>query len=64
MYGNVIGLKSFSEEIRQNLNCYQEIMIMLYAVDTVLGSETEDNLPYQLYCFQMYCEKWKLQVNV
>lgn len=57
MYGNVIGLKSFSEEIRQNLNCYQEIMIMLYAVDTVLGSETEDNLQYQLYCFQMYCEK-------
>lgn len=57
MYENGIGLKSFSEEIRQNLNCYQEIMIMLYAVDTVLGSETEDNLPYQLHCFQTYCEK-------
>lgn len=57
MYGNVIGLKSFSEEIGQNLNCYQEIMIMLYAVDTVLGSETKDALQYQLNCFQMYCEK-------
>lgn len=57
MYGNVIGLKSFSEEIGQKLNCYQEIMIMLYAVDTVLGSETKDDLQYQLNCFQMYCEK-------
>lgn len=39
-------------------------MIMLYADDTVLMSETEDELQYQLHCFQMYCENWKLQVNV
>lgn len=57
MYENGIGLKSFSEEIGQKLNCYQEIMIMLYAVDTVLGSETKDDLQYQLNCFQIYCEK-------
>lgn len=33
-------------------------MIMLYADDTVLHvmSETEDDLQYQLHCFQMYCE--------
>lgn len=57
-------MNSLSDEIEQNLNCYLRIMIMLYADDTVLMSETEDDLQCQLHCFQMYCEKWKLQVNV
>lgn len=37
---------------------------MLYADNTVVLSETEDDEQYQLHSFQIYCDKWKLQVNI
>jgi hypothetical protein len=53
-------LRYLSEEIENELEFYLKIMIMLYADDTVLMSETRDDLQYQLNCFQRYCEEWKL----
>jgi hypothetical protein len=61
---NVIGLRYLSEEIENELELYLKMMIMLYADDTVLLSETRDDLQYQLNCFQRYCEEWKQHVNI
>ena len=43
---NVIGLSSLSDEIEQELDCFLRMMIMLYADDTVLMSETKGDLQY------------------
>ena len=42
---------------------YLKLFILLYADDTVLLAETADDLQHQLYCFELYCEAWKLKVN-
>ena len=42
---------------------YLKIFVLLYADDTVLLAETADDLQHQLYCFELYCETWKLKVN-
>ena len=42
---------------------YRKLFVLLYADDTVLLAETADDLQHQLYCFELYCETWKLKVN-
>ena len=42
---------------------YLKLFVLLYADDTVLLAETADDLQHQLYCFELYCETWKLKVN-
>ena len=49
---NVTGLRYLSEEIENELELYLKIMIMLYADDTVLMSETRGYIQYQLNYFQ------------
>ena len=37
---------------------------MLYADDTVIPANTEQELQNSLNLFNSYCEQWKLQVNL
>ena len=41
-----------------------KILLMLYADDTVLFSESKEGSQYQLDCFLQYCKDWKLEVNI
>ena len=40
------------------------MFVILYADDTVIFSETKEGLQTSLDIFQLYCENWKLKVNV
>lgn len=58
------GLESFSNDIDDDLCISLKVFIFFYAADTVILSETPSNLQYALNeCF-VYCETWKLHVNV
>ena len=61
---NVAGLHSITDELEYNLNIYLKLLVILYADDTVLLSETREDLQHQLNIFSGYCKEWKLQVNV
>ena len=41
-----------------------ELFVKLYADDTVLLSETKDGMQQSLDIFQLYCDLWKLDVNI
>ena len=61
---NVDSLATISNAIEQELNVMIKILLMLYADDTVLFSESKEGLQYQLDCFLQYCKDWKLEVNI
>lgn len=64
MTTNNIGVSTISYEIEHELGILLRLMIILYADDTVLLSETPEDLQNQLNSFLLYCQKWKLEVNV
>ena len=41
-----------------------ELFVKLYADDTVLLSETKEGMQQSLDIFQLYCDLWKLDVNI
>ena len=53
-----------SEEIENQLNVYLKLFVILYADDTVIMSETKEDLQKQLDVFSEYCKFWQLKVNV
>ena len=68
-------LESFFEENNEELLCnttnlceesiqmYIKLFLILYADDTALMNESSDGLQKTLYCFEKYCDLWKLTVN-
>jgi len=46
------------------LNTYIRLFILLYADDTVIFSQTLDELQKSLESFEAYCKLWKLEFNV
>ena len=61
---NIIGLKTISESLENELYVFLKFFIILYADDTVLLAETADDLQAQLNSFFEYCNTWKMKVNV
>ena len=61
---NIIGLKTISDEIENDLAIFLKLFVMLYADDTVLLAEDAKDLQNQLNAFSEYCSTWKLKVNV
>ena len=59
---NIKGIESVTKALEKDINVYLKLFVLLYADDTVLLAETADDL-HQLYCFELYCETWKLKVN-
>ena len=43
---------------------FLKMFILLYADDTVLFSESPNDLQEALTCFKDYCDTWKLKINV
>lgn len=43
---------------------YLKFFIILFADDTVLFSNTKEDLQYMLDIFERYCDTWKLTVNI
>lgn len=60
---NVLGLTSISDGLETKLNVFLKLFLLLYADDTILMSESKNDLQYQLDCFFQYCKDWKLTVN-
>ena len=60
---NIKGIESVTKALEKDINVYLKLFVLLYADDTVLLAETADDLQHQLYCFELYCETWKLRVS-
>ena len=61
---DVGGLTTLSEEIENQLNVYLKLFVILYADNTVIMSETKEDLQKQLDVFSEYCKFWQLKVKV
>ena len=48
----------------EDIYIYLKIMVLLYADDTVLFSNTEGEMQHALDVYQTYCNTWHLTVNV
>jgi len=47
-----------------DLDIFLQILVLLYADDTVLFAKSEAELITLLNCFSTYCVTWKLDINV
>lgn len=56
---NNFGLNIFDKSLQD----YLKLVVLLYADDTVLFAENEEELQQLLNKFQIYCSRWKLNVN-
>ena len=61
---NVVGVDHISDEMENELNVFLKVMLILYADDAVLMSNSQEDLQLQLDCLHSYCQLWKLKVNV
>lgn len=59
-----IPLESLKQKFENELHIFFELFVVLYADDTVIFSETKEGMQNSLDIFQIYCETWKLKVNV
>ncbi|XP_063436930.1 uncharacterized protein LOC134718363 [Mytilus trossulus] len=62
--GNLIGLKTISDALEDELDIYVKLFAILYADDTVLMAESATELNLLLEKFESYCDVWKMKVNV
>jgi hypothetical protein len=60
---NVNGLTSITEDFEIELDVYLKLFVLLYADDTVIMSESKEDMQNQLNVFNDFCKKWKLKVN-
>ena len=60
---NSQGVKSISEDFKNELQIYVKLLTILCADDTVLLAESAEELQSELNYFYEYCEKWNLKVN-
>ncbi len=47
----------------ENLDCYIKLFVLLYTDDTILISESPEDLQKILDNLHEYCTKWKLHIN-
>ena len=52
---NVHGFESISTDLENDFNLYIKLFILLYADDTILFSESKEDLQVQLNIFHEYC---------
>ena len=60
---NVIGLQCLNNQLEDDFHMYIKLFILLYADDTILFSDSPDDLQMQLNIFNEYCKNSKLKVN-
>ena len=65
LHEHVLGLNSISDELDSRLDIFMKWFIFLYADDdTLLMVESSNNLQTLLDKFYLYCDTWKMKVNV
>ena len=62
------GLSTSSEDVATILNTedievFFKLYLLLYADDTVIFTESPEELQITIDTMQSYCDKWKLQIN-
>ena len=60
---DIVGLKSISYDLENELTVFLKIFLLLYADDTVLLSENSNDLQSMLNEFYNYCTEWNLKIN-
>jgi hypothetical protein len=60
---NVHSLNPIHNFCIENITAYLRILILLYADDVLLISESANGLQNALNAFNLYCKQWKLKVN-
>ena len=70
MSSDVVGLKTVAQVARNcdisdqaTVDLFLKLFVLLYADDTVVFSETPDELQNSLKKIEEYCSKWKLKLN-
>lgn len=48
----------------EDISIFLKLYILLYADDTIILANSEDDLQYSLNRFNDYCRSWKLNVNI
>lgn len=56
-------MSRLSENIKKDLNLYLNLCVLLYADDTILLSENQEDFQNLLNVFSRYCKEWRLKVN-
>ena len=59
-----LSLPYLSETLQNEVGLYINLFALLYADDTILIGESENDLQLKLDYFSEYCLKWRLNVNV
>jgi hypothetical protein len=59
-----IGYTNLNSLSVENLNVYMKLFLLLYADDTVIFAESQQELQRILKLFEHYCNIWKLKINV
>jgi hypothetical protein len=54
---NVNGLTSITEDFEIELDVYLKLFVLLYADDTVIMSESKEDMQNQLNVFNDFCKK-------
>ena len=58
------GLEKLSSETQQELETFLKLYVLLYADDTIIMAESDQELQLALSGLNDYCKKWSLQINV
>lgn len=61
---NCNGLNSITNGLEEELLVYSKLFILFYADDTVILTESAQDLQHTLEEFCIHCKNWKLAVNV
>ena len=61
---NINCLENVNSKCIEYIGVYIKIFALLYADDTMLLSESADDLQDMLFTFERYCTEWKLSVNL
>ena len=61
---NAQGLHTMCNKVEQDFGIYLRLFVLLYADDTILLSESPEDMQQQLNIFNDYCKLWNLKVNV
>ena len=57
-------LELVMDKSQTELNMYLKLFAILYADDTVILADSAQSMQNALDIFQLYCEAWKLEINV
>ena len=60
---NGLPLETIQEKLENEIHIFCNFFVILYANDTIILSESKENMQNSLDIFHSYCEMWNLRVN-